>query len=181
MVVMMKWFFRLTLMALRGIFLMVFLVSSRNNLPRNYVFRRRLINLSTLWLDCITFEQETLQFDVFLPGPQLFGPAAGRIDKGQIVDVESIAAFFHANFHINENLTLFAGLRYTDEGKELTNLPAVCVVNPITCIALRMPTFTSPQPAPVDVSTQEPSWTLGIRRFVDDDMMLWYMPVSHVA
>ncbi len=119
------------------------------------------------------FEQETLQFDVFLPGPQLFGPAAGRIDKGQIVDVESIAAFFHANFHINENLTLFAGLRYTDEGKELTTLPAVCVVNPITCIALRMPTFTSPQPAPVDVSTQEPSWTLGIRRFIDDDMMVY--------
>ena len=42
----------------------------------------------------------------------------------------------HANFHLSDALTVFAGVRYTDETKKLVVYPTVCA-NPITCRALR--------------------------------------------
>ena len=119
------------------------------------------------------FDQEAQSIDVLMPGRDFpFPPAAGSAFQDQTVDAGSMAAFVHANFHVSDALTLFAGVRYTDETKELVVQPTTCPTNPITCRALRFPMFAVPVEAPVDVETQEPTWSVGLRFNVDDDVML---------
>ena len=120
------------------------------------------------------FDQEARSIDVLMPGRDFpFPPAAGSAFQDQTVEADSMAAFVHANFHVSDALTLFAGVRYTDETKELVVQPTVCPTNPITCRALRFPTFAAPVKAPVDVETQDPTWSVGLRFNVDDDVMLY--------
>ena len=119
------------------------------------------------------FDQESLSVDVLKPGKNFpFPPAAGPANQSQAVDAESIAAFVHANFHLSDALTVFAGVRYTDETKTLVVYPTVCT-NPITCIALRLPNHTEPLDAPINATTKEPTWSVGLRYNIDDDIMVY--------
>lgn len=119
------------------------------------------------------FDQEADSIDVLMPGRNFpFPPAAGSANQSQTVDAESIAAFVHANYRLSDAVTLFAGLRYTDETKKLVVNPTTCP-NPITCGALRFPRFTAPVDAPDDLTSREPTWSVGLRYNVDDDIMVY--------
>lgn len=119
------------------------------------------------------FDQEADSIDVLMPGSQFpFPPAAGSAHQSQTVEAQSTAAFVHANFRLSDAWTLFAGARYTDETKELVVNPIVCP-NPITCAALRFPRLPGPTGAPVDVETGDPTWSVGLRHHLDDDVMLY--------
>ena len=100
------------------------------------------------------------------------GPVAGNILSGSDVNTDSMAAFVNANFHMNHDLTLHAGLRYTDETKEGIAIPTACPMNPVTCAATRQPTLTQATSAP-DLHTKEPSWTFGISQSFSDDAMIY--------
>ena len=85
------------------------------------------------------------------------------------VDVESYAAFFHSNFHITDDLTLFGGLRYTDETKELE---ALQTSDPVTIL----PAFGVPfgqADIPTDIQDSDVSYTAGLRYQFTDDVMAY--------
>ncbi len=91
------------------------------------------------------------------------------------VDTQSVAAFAHVNYHISDDLTAFVGLRYTDETKAYTAFPCVsdspyeyalqCLCWPWALAKVRK--------AADELTTSEPSWTVGLRRNVDEDSMLY--------
>ena len=119
------------------------------------------------------FDQEAESIDVLMPGRNFpFPPAAGSAHQSQTVDAESFAAFVHANYRLSDAATLFAGLRYTDETKKLVVDPTTCP-NPITCAALRFPRFAAPVAAPDNLTSKEPTWSVGLRYNVDDDVMVY--------
>ena len=88
------------------------------------------------------------------------------------MNIDSFAAFVNTNFHLSDNLTLHAGLRYTDETKEGIAIPITCPMNPMTCRATPQPTLTQATKAP-DLTTKEPSWTLGISQNFSEDAMMY--------
>lgn len=91
------------------------------------------------------------------------------------VDTQSVAAFAHANYYISDDLTAFMGLRYTDETKEYTAFP--CVTDsprPYPCLAMTQFTGVSKITKAADeLTTSEPSWTVGLRRNLAEDSMLY--------
>ena len=117
-------------------------------------------------------DQFTEGRDRAFPGTAL-GPAAGEFTQGRDIDVEGFSVFAHGNYHFSEALTLFGGLRYMTETKEMVSMPVTCPTNPITCRAFRLPTDTVPIKAPVDQETNEPSGSLGLRYNVNDNAMLY--------
>lgn len=85
------------------------------------------------------------------------------------VDVESYAAFFHSNYRFTDDLTLFGGLRYTDETKELE---ALQTSNP----AAILPAFGVPPGQaviPEDIQDSDLSYTAGLRYEFSDDLMVY--------
>ena len=78
-----------------------------------------------------------------------------------------------ATYRFNDVLTLFGGLRYMTETKESVSHALTCPTNPITCRAFRLPTRTEPLEAPVDLETDEPSGSVGLRYQVTDDVMVY--------
>ncbi|MGI9289430.1 MAG: TonB-dependent receptor, partial [Pseudomonadales bacterium] len=95
---------------------------------------------------------------------------------GNDLDRTSYAAFIHANFKVSDTLTLFGGLRYTDETKELTAEPVVCDA-PFACIAFGggpgVLAITETVRAPVDVTLHELTYSAGLRYHISDDVMLY--------
>ena len=91
---------------------------------------------------------------------------------GNTLERESWAAFVHANVDLNEQITLFGGLRYTDEVKEQQTHPSSCA-NPVTCIILGNPRLTETTDAPVDVELEEWTWTAGVRYHLSPDVMIY--------
>ena len=120
------------------------------------------------------FNQENTAMDALLPGRDFpFPPIAGsRAEQPQHHDSESIAAFVHANYHVNDALTIFAGVRYTDETKKFVVEPFDCP-NFLTCVVLGLPNFSGPVEAPVDATTREPTWTAGLRFNGTDEVMIY--------
>lgn len=97
--------------------------------------------------------------------PALVGFANFQYD----VDVESYAAFFHSNFRITDDLTLFGGLRYTDEMKELE---AIQTSDP----AAILPAFGVPfgkADINEDIQDSDISYTAGLRYQFTDDVMAY--------
>ncbi|WP_084421743.1 TonB-dependent receptor [Henriciella litoralis] len=97
--------------------------------------------------------------------PALVGFANFQYD----VDVESYAAFFHSNFRVTDDFTLFGGLRYTDETKELE---ALQTSDP----AAILPAFGVPfGQADIDEDIQDSdiSYTAGLRYQFTDDIMAY--------
>ena len=101
-----------------------------------------------------------------------FGLMGESLENHDRVDTDSIAAFGHLNYHLSDQTTLFAGLRYTDETKELTTYPCVSA-NPMACMIFSSPGVAGPTMAPFDLETSEPSWTLGVRRQLDEEKMVY--------
>ena len=91
---------------------------------------------------------------------------------GNTLDRETYAAFIHANFDLSEQLTLFGGLRYTDETKEQQTHPSFCD-NPLTCVILGNPALTETVDAPVDITLDEWTWTTGLRYHVQEGVMVY--------
>lgn len=105
--------------------------------------------------------------DFFVP------PVRGTgFSNGNEIDRESYAAFVHANYHASEELTLFGGLRYTDETKELEAWPTVCTSD-LTCLIFGLPSFTENVDAPDDVTLDDWTWTAGLQYQLRDDIMLY--------
>ena len=117
-------------------------------------------------------DQFTRGHDRAFPGTR-FGPAQGEFTQGRDVDVEGLSAFVHGNYHFSEALTLFAGLRYLTETKKSVSHALTCPTNPITCRAFRLPTRTEPLAAPVDLETDEPTGSIGLRYNVSDNVMVY--------
>ena len=117
-------------------------------------------------------DQFTRGHDRAFPGTR-FGPAQGEFTQGRDVDVEGLSAFVHGNYHFSEALTLFAGLRYLTETKKSVSHALTCPTNPITCRAFRLPTRTEPLAAPVDLETDEPTGSIGLRYNVNDNVMVY--------
>ncbi len=88
-------------------------------------------------------------------------------DRG--VDVESYAAFIHANFHLNERLTLFGGFRYTDETKKLTTVDQFFIPPLPPLVFFTEGSFS----IPLEVKDSDPSWVGGLRYHVADEMMVY--------
>ena len=90
------------------------------------------------------------------------------------VDTQSVAAFAHVNYHISDDLTAFVGLRYTDETKKYTAFPCVSD-SPMNmpCNVFAPMGVTEITRAADELTTSEPSWTVGIRRNVNEDSMLY--------
>ena len=91
---------------------------------------------------------------------------------GNTLDRNGWAAFVHANFDLNEQATLFSGVRYTDETKEQKTHPSSCV-NPVTCFVLGNPALTVTTEAPVDIILDEWTWTGGLRYQIHQDVMVY--------
>ena len=95
---------------------------------------------------------------------------------GNDLDRTSYAAFIHANFDVSDQLTLFGGLRYTDETKELTAEPTVCDAI-FACFAFagspNVLAITETVESPVDVTLDELTWTAGLRYQISDDIMVY--------
>ncbi len=83
------------------------------------------------------------------------------------VDVESYAVFFHANFYLSDQWTLLAGARYTDETKELPR----AIQGGDILTAINRP--VGPINIAGDVQASEPSWKLGLRYEMNDELMLY--------
>ena len=119
--------------------------------------------------------QETYQnlnlgvFFANLPFGSLMGES---LENRMRVDTDSFAAFGHLNYHLSDQTTAFLGLRYTDETKEYTAYPCISA-NPFACMIFSSPGVTEPTKAPSDLETSEPSWTLGIRRQLDEQKMVY--------
>ncbi len=90
------------------------------------------------------------------------------------VDTQSIAAFAHVNYHISDDLTSFMGLRYTDETKAYTAFPCVSD-RPLNmpCNVFAGQGVSERTEAADELTTSEPSWTVGLRRNIDVDSMLY--------
>lgn len=106
---------------------------------------------------------------VFFPFPPIQNTST---ILGNDLDRTSFAAFIHANFDVNEQLTLFGGLRYTDETKEQTTEPAQCEVF-FACAVFGDLTITETVDAPVDVTLDEFTWTGGLRYQIREEVMLY--------
>ena len=117
-------------------------------------------------------DQFTAGYDRAFPGTR-FGPAQGEFTQGRDIDVEAFSVFAHGNYHFSDALTLFGGLRYLTETKESVSHALTCPTNPITCRAFRLPTRTEPLKAPVDLETNEPTGSVGLRYNVNDDVMVY--------
>ncbi len=98
---------------------------------------------------------------------------------GNDVDRTSFAAFVHANFDISDQLTVFGGLRYTDETKKLTAEPTICGTDILTCIVFggngdpSILAITETVEAPVDAKLDELTYTAGVRYKLNDDVMIY--------
>ena len=90
------------------------------------------------------------------------------------VDTQSIAAFAHVNYHISDDLIAFMGLRYTDETKAYTAFPCVSD-SPLNmpCNVFAGQGVSERTEAADKLTTSEPSWTVGLRRNIDEDSMLY--------
>lgn len=115
------------------------------------------------------FNQKNSRNEVAQVLPTWQPAIAGFANFDYVVDVESYAAFIHSNFHITDELTLFGGLRYTDETKELA---ANQTSNPVTIL----PTFGVPfgeANITEDVQDSDVSYTAGLRYQITDDVMAY--------
>jgi iron complex outermembrane receptor protein len=102
-----------------------------------------------------------------------FPPAQGQgFISGNEIDRESYAAFIHANYHVSEVLTVFGGLRYTDEIKEQTINPTICT-DDFTCLVLGIPASSETVDVPIDVTLDDWTWTAGMRYQLKDEIMLY--------
>ena len=112
--------------------------------------------------------------EIFVGGGFPFPPIRDSSIKrgGNTLDRESWALFAHVNFDLNEQTTLFAGARYTDETKKQKSHPSSCV-NPFTCIILGNPALTTVTDAPVDVTMEEWTFTAGLRYHINQDVMVY--------
>ena len=115
-------------------------------------------------------ENDVISLGVGFPFPPVQNSSIAR--GGNTLDRESWAAFIHANFDLNEQITLFGGVRYTDETKKQQTRPSTCA-NFFTCIILGNPALTETTDAPVDVKLEEWTWTTGIRYQVNQDVMIY--------
>ncbi|MDP3746680.1 MAG: TonB-dependent receptor [Phenylobacterium sp.] len=95
----------------------------------------------------------------------------GKVFMEQSVDALSYAAFFHANFRLNDEITLFGGARYTYEKKEMVSHPTSCTPAAL-CSNFGIPAGVQ-IPAPVNLVAREPSWTLGLRYKPTRDVMAY--------
>ncbi len=112
------------------------------------------------------FDQDNLFNRTFFFGDFWLPALEGRQHGGIATDSRSYAAFVHGNFYVNDELTLFGGLRFTDDEKKHLALEILCEPNPWCGV-------TPPQAAPVDVADSEPSWTAGLRYRFNDDLMTY--------
>lgn len=136
---------------------------------RNYDF------VAGLYFD----SEESETYDVIFAGagfvlpPTLPSIQNSSISRGgNSLERDTYAAFIHANYDVSEQVTLFAGLRYTDETKEQQTHPSTCT-NFFTCVILGNPALTTTTDAPVDVTMEELTWTAGLRFHVNEDVMLY--------
>jgi iron complex outermembrane receptor protein len=112
------------------------------------------------------FNQDNLFKRTFFFGDFWLPALEGRQHAGIATDSRSVAAFVHGNFYVNDGLTLFGGLRYTNDEKKHLALEVLCEPNPWCGV-------TPPEAAPVDVADSEPSWTVGLRYRFNDDLMAY--------
>jgi iron complex outermembrane recepter protein len=118
-------------------------------------------------------EESEFSSDInFGPGFPVPPVQGNGFSNGNEIDRESYAAFVHANYHPSEELTLFGGLRYTDETKKLKAWPTVCTSD-LTCTILGLPSFTESVDAPDDVTLDDWTWTAGLQYQLRDDIMLY--------
>jgi iron complex outermembrane receptor protein len=73
---------------------------------------------------------------------------------------------------MNEQLTVFGGLRYTDETKKQQTHPSFCETF-LTCVILGNPALTETTDAPVDIELEHWTWTAGLRYQIREDIMLY--------
>lgn len=110
---------------------------------------------------------------VFFPFPPIQNTST---TLGNGLDRTSFAAFVHANFDVSEQMTLFGGLRYTDETKKQTTEPISCEVF-FSCLVFgggpSVLAITETVEAPVEVTLDELTWTAGLRYQIRDDVMLY--------
>src|SRR5262249_25887834 len=86
-------------------------------------------------------------------------------------EAENWAAFVHGAYHLNDEITIRAGIRYTDDEKNalISRLDALTGADRLP----RPPAFPQGSPAPVDVSETNWSPTVGIDYQVNEDLMLF--------
>jgi iron complex outermembrane recepter protein len=115
------------------------------------------------------FNQTNTRNEVAQVLPTWIPAIAGFAYFDYAVDVESYAAFVHSNFHITDDLTLFGGLRYTDETKELE-------VNQTSDPVTILPAFGVPfgeAVIPTDIHDSEVSYTAGLQYHLSDEVMAY--------
>lgn len=115
------------------------------------------------------FNQRNSRSEVAQVLPTWIPAIAGFANFDYVVDVESYAAFIHSNFHITDDLTLFGGLRYTDETKELE-------ANQTSDPAAILPAFGVPfgqATIPTDIHDSDVSYTAGLRYQASDAVMAY--------
>jgi len=110
-----------------------------------------------------------INFGPFFPVPPVQNQGFAN---GNEIDRESWALFVHANFDVTEALTLFGGLRYTDETKEQVINPTSCTSD-FACTILGIPPTTEPVDVPYDVELDDWTYTAGARYQISEDTMLY--------
>ena len=78
---------------------------------------RRMVS-SIMLLGCINFDYENnYEYEAYV-GVDWFG-LPGSVLFDHHLESESYAAFVHSNYRFNDQLSMYAGARYTDETKIL--------------------------------------------------------------
>ena len=120
-------------------------------------------------------DEDSQNHETILVGPGFpFPPIQNSIfgGGGNTLNRTSWAAFIHANFDLNEQVTLFGGMRYSDETKKQKTHPDTCA-NFFTCVILGNPALAAITDAPVDITLDEWTWTAGLRYHVHQDLMIY--------
>lgn len=115
------------------------------------------------------FKQTNSRDEIAEVLPTWIAALAGFANFQYDVEVESYAAFIHSNYYVTDDLTLFGGLRYTDETKELE---ALQTSTPATIL----PAFGVPfgqADIDEDIQDSDVSYTAGLRYQFTDDIMAY--------
>ncbi|PHZ84782.1 TonB-dependent receptor domain-containing protein [Paremcibacter congregatus] len=142
---------------------------------RTFSQELRLISPVGSWYDFVAglhyFNQNNDRDLITTLGQDWVGPAlVGKVFTKNSVDVRSWAAYIHANVHLNDELTLFGGARYTKEKKKIPTF------NQFTSPAFIIGVFGRPSgelaPFP-EINDDAVTGTAGIRYEFSDDLMIY--------
>lgn len=177
--------------------------SSNINVTDIEVFSQELRIASTIgenisWLAGLYYSFDDIDEDYnYFFGEGIFGIA--QLDTNYRVETDSIAAFAHAEWDINEQFGVNVGARFTSEDREFDgctndasppdlavpglNLrdflvlvlpPFISQIDPNACGVLDLETFTIPDTLLAEVSANEWMWKAGVDYRPTDDILTYF-------